>query len=115
MSGQERRQRTRFDMEIPISIRMLQIPRTQAHTGVTANISATGLYLASELPLEVGTPLEISLLMPERVTGKPACEWRCRGRVVRVQPPGDRDKNLGVAVVFQYYEVVAGEGARFQN
>lgn len=53
--------------------------------------------------------------MPERVTGKPACEWRCRGRVVRVQPPGDRDKNLGVAVVFQYYEVVAGEGARFQN
>ncbi|MFI5091929.1 MAG: PilZ domain-containing protein [Candidatus Acidiferrales bacterium] len=115
MSGQDRRQRARFDMEIPLSIRTLEIPRTRARTGKTKNISATGLYLASDLPLEVGAPLEISLLMPEQVTGKPACEWCCRGRVVRVQPPDERHENPGAAVEFHYYEVVDRKGARFQN
>jgi hypothetical protein len=115
MSGQERRQRTRFDMEILLSIQTLEIPRTRARTGTTENISATGLFLASDLPFEMGAPLEISLCMPEQVTGKPACEWCCRGRVVRVQPRDECHEKPGAAVEFQYYEVIVRDGARFQN
>ena len=115
MSGQERRQSTRFDMEILLSIRTLEIPRSLARAGMTENISATGLFLASDLPFEIGAPLEISLCMPERVTGKPQCEWRCRGRVVRVQAQDEQHEKPGAAVVFQYYEVVARDRARFKN
>jgi hypothetical protein len=72
MSEQERRQCTRFDLEILLTIRTLELPRTRARIGITENISATGLYLGSDLPFEMGAPLEISLRMPEQVTGKPA-------------------------------------------
>jgi hypothetical protein len=115
MSEQERRQCTRFDLEILLSIQTLELPRTRVRTGKTENISATGLYLASDLPLELGAPLEISLRMPERVTGKPACEWCCRGRVVRVQMRDEHHERPGAAVVFHYYEVVIGEESRFEN
>ena len=115
MSGGERRQTTRFDIGILLSIQTLEIPKTLARTGITENISATGLYLASDLPFEIGAPLEISLCMPERVTGKPACEWCCRGRVVRVEVRDERHRKPGAAVEFQYYEVIAREGARFKN
>jgi len=111
MNEQERRQRTRFDLKIPLFIRPLKAPRTEEHAGVTENISATGLFLASDLALEVGAPLEISLQMPERVTGKPLCEWCCRGRVVRVQCRDERHEKPGAAVAFQYYEVVARDVA----
>jgi len=49
------------------------------------------------------------------VTGKPPCEWRCRGRVVRVQAQDEQHEKPGAAVVFQYYEVVARDRARFKN
>jgi hypothetical protein len=63
----------------------------------------------------MGTPLEISLHMPERVKGKPACEWCCWGRVVRVQQRDEQHAKPGAAVVFHYYEVVIGEGTRYEN
>jgi hypothetical protein len=115
ISAEERRQCTRFDLEILLTIRMLESLRTRARIGITENISATGLYLASDLPFEMGAPLEISLRMPERVTGKPACEWCCRGRVVRVQKRDKQHARPGAAVVFHYYEVVIAEGARYEN
>jgi hypothetical protein len=42
MSERERRQCTRFDLEILLSIQTLELPRTRARTGKTENISATG-------------------------------------------------------------------------
>jgi c-di-GMP-binding flagellar brake protein YcgR len=85
MNGRERRQSARVDLAILLTIQTLEIPKSAALMGLTENISATGVYLASDSPFEMGTRLEISLRMPEIVMGKPACEWCCRGRVLRVQ------------------------------
>jgi hypothetical protein len=49
---------------------------------VSTNISSTGLYFASATPLEVGTPIEILLRMPEewlasrRANGFVGAVWR---------------------------------------
>jgi hypothetical protein len=115
MTQNDRRHLTRFDMEIPLSIRVVETPETQTHMGVSSNISASGLYLTTDLRLKVGAPVEISMRMPEEVTGKPANEWRCRGRVVRVEPRDLRKARQCVGVELQYYEVIDGPGARFQN
>ena len=115
MRERERRQSERIELEILLTIQTLETPKSAARVGMTENISATGLYLASDFPFEIGAPLEISLRMPERVTGKPACEWCCRGRVVRVQARDEQHAKPRAAVVFHYYDVVAGEGTRFKN
>jgi hypothetical protein len=115
MRGRERRQTERLDLEILLTIQTVETPNSAARMGMTENISATGLYLASDFPFEVGARLEISLRMPESVTGKPACEWCCRGCVVRVETRDEQHARHRAAVVFHYYEVVAGEGARFKN
>jgi len=115
MRERERRQSERIELEILLTIQTLETPKSAARMGMTENISATGLYLASDFPFEMGARLEISLRMPESVTGKPACEWCCRGRVVRVQARDEQHAKPRTAVVFHYYDVVAGEGARFKN
>jgi len=115
MTQNDRRHLTRFDMEIPLSIRVVETPETQTHMGLSLNISASGLYLTTDLQLKVGTPVEISMRMPEQVTGKPSNEWRCRGRVVRVEPRDSCKAKPSAGVEFQYYEVIDGPGARFQN
>ena len=110
----DRRQTARFDMEIPVSIRPLDSPEMAARMAVSSNISSTGLCLATDLPAVVGMPVEVSLRMPQQVTGRPSQEWRCRGQVVRVQPRDVGHDKASVGVQFQYYEVRGGR-ARFEN
>jgi hypothetical protein len=115
MSGNDRRQTARFDLEIPLSIRRIELPETPARIAVSSNVSVSGLCMETDLLLEVGTPVEISLRMPHQVTGNPSREWRCRGQVVRVQPRDLSHDHPSVGVQFQYYEVLRGDGARFEN
>jgi len=102
-------------MEIPLSIRQIGFPDEPARMALSSNISASGLYVATDLPLKTDTPVEISMRMPQQVTGKPPKEWRCMGRVVRVEPRDLRHEKPCVGVEFQYYEVISGPGARFEN
>ena len=78
----------------------------------TADISKSGLRIICDLPLAIGTPVEIFLRMPEEVMGEAPHEWCCRGRVVRVSDDSagsnaDNDHPIrSVAVKFHYYEVL---------
>jgi hypothetical protein len=115
MSGNDRRQTVRFDVEIPLSIRRIEWPETPARIAVSSNVSVSGLCVETDPPLELGTPVEISFLMPRQITGNPSHEWRCRGQVVRVQPRDLSHNHPCVGVQFQYYEVLQGDGALFEN
>jgi hypothetical protein len=115
MTQNDRRKTVRFDMEIPLSIRTVEMPDEPPRMALSSNISASGLYVATDLPLKKDAPVEISMRMPQQVTGKPPREWRCVGRVVRVELHDLRHTKPCVGVEFQYYEVIAGPGARFQN
>jgi hypothetical protein len=44
--------------------------------------------------------------MPKEITGKPATEWRCTGRVVRLGPVDTPRGKLGVGVQFDCYEIL---------
>jgi PilZ domain len=81
---------------------------------LSSNISVSGLYLATDLPLKVGAPVEIAMRMPEEVTGKPSSDWLCRGQVVRVEAEELPNEKHCVGVAFQYYEVI-GPGAYSHN
>ena len=105
MKRTDPRQTARFDLEIPVSIRLLESLETPAHMAVSSNLSSAGVCLTTDLPVEIGMPVEVSLRMPQQVTGRPSQEWCCRGQVVRVQPRDVADDQPFVGVQFQYYEV----------
>lgn len=106
MERMGRRQTVRFQLSVPFWIRLPKSPDTPARLVEASNISATGLYFVTDLPLQVGTPVEITLRMPEVVVGKQSREWRCRGQVVRVKLGRLPDGKPGIGVEFQYYEVL---------
>jgi hypothetical protein len=73
------------------------------------NLSARGIYFATDLCLEKGTTVEVQLRMPAEVTGLPASEWRCTGHVVRTELVRLPKGNTGVGVQFDFYEVSRSE------
>jgi hypothetical protein len=109
MRGKGRRQTPRFELRIPLSIRPLDAAEAPARIVRTSNISATGLYFISNLPLEVGTPVEMFLQVPEEVLGTSPRNWCCKGRVVWIDGSDRSHATQGVGVEFQYYEVLEDE------
>ncbi len=107
MQESDRRHTPRFDLRIPLSIQPLDSSGTPTKQVVSSNISSRGVYFATDLPLRVGTPLQMTLRMPEEVVGKPSREWCCSGRVVRVHPNGSSHDKLGIGVVIDWYEVLS--------
>ncbi len=70
------------------------------------NLSEGGTFFATDMPLLIGSALEILLKMPEEISGKPTMEWRCTGHVVRFQPIDISQGKLGVGVQFDCYEIL---------
>jgi PilZ domain len=105
MTRTERRLAERFDLKIPLRVRIAK-PSTLEHTTESLNISKRGIYFATDLPLSKGTPVHLTFEMPQQVTHKPASEWRCTGHVVHVQPNSSAKGATYVGVRFDCYEVL---------
>jgi Tfp pilus assembly protein PilZ len=75
------------------------------------DLSENGAFFVTDVPIPIGSAIEILLKMPEEVTGKPAAEWRCSGRVVRLQPVDTPQGKTGVGVEFDYYEILRSKAA----
>jgi PilZ domain len=106
MKPGERRYTPRLRLRIPITVRSLDSGETSARIVQSDDVSARGIYFATDLPLKVGAPVQLIMRMPEEIAGRSLPEWRCHGRVVHVDtddvPPGE--SRVGVEI--QYYEVV---------
>lgn len=72
----------------------------------SVNLSETGTLFNTDMPVAIGSELEILLKMPEEITGKPSTEWRCAGHVVRLQSGGGPKGTIGVGVEFDYYQIL---------
>ena len=105
MTVTERRLATRFDFKLPLCVR---IPKSAApeQCAESLNISARGIYFVTDLPLQKGTPVQLTFEMPEEVSHKPASEWHSTGHVVHVQPSRSPEGAIGVGVAFDCYEVL---------
>jgi hypothetical protein len=104
MKLSDRRLAQRFSLPIPLYIRgwKSQAPEQKVES---TNISECGVYFETDTPQRVGAMMQIRLEMPKEITGAPTVEWRCTGKVTRVQPASSPGALLGVSVRFDYYEV----------
>ncbi len=102
--GRDRRSCIRHDVSTALRIRAWKKDVAE-HRAQSINVSFRGIYFATKTALCEGEIVEVFLKMPEEVTGEPATEWRCTGRVVRVEPPVSPAGKLEIGVQFYCYDV----------
>ena len=87
----DRRQARRHRLAVPIEL--------EQRTGLTRNISTSGLFFETDSSFPVGATINFSLLLEHADPGGPF-RLRCQGEVMRVEPG---DGTVGVAVRFTSY------------
>ena len=104
MKLSDRRLAHRFSLAIPLYFRAWksQAPEQKVES---INLSECGVYFETDTPPREGAMIQVRLDMPKEITGHPTDEWRCAGKVVRIQPANPLGLLLGVSVRFDYYEV----------
>lgn len=97
----------RFPLQLPITIESGKSPKR--HKGTTANVSAAGVYITSDVAFEIGSKIEFEITLPALVIGTQRdVEIRCRGRVVRIEATRENKKapKRGLACVIDNYKFI---------
>jgi len=106
----ERRTTRRYDLSLPIIIRVPTERALDTKQGKTRDVSTRGLYFVIEQDLEAGSELDITLTLPAEITHGTEVFVRALGKVVRVeQRLEDGNTRMGVAAVIERYDIIRGE------
>ncbi|HKV03617.1 MAG TPA: PilZ domain-containing protein [Candidatus Acidoferrales bacterium] len=109
----ERRMARRYDLSLPVNIRMPINREPKLHAGQTRDISTRGVYFTVEKDLIPGSEVDFTLTLPAEITRGAEVFVRAHGRVVRVDKRSDDDhETIGVAAVIERYDIIRGEGSR---
>src|ERR1700749_4415036 len=106
----ERRMARRYDLSLPVNVRLPIHQEPGMHGGQTRVISTRGVYFTMQQDLAPGTAGDFPTTLPAEITrGAEVCV-RAPGRVVRVDKQhDDNPENVGVAAVIQRYDIIRGE------
>jgi hypothetical protein len=108
----ERRTARRYDLSLPVVIRVPIEKEASSRTGKTRDISTRGLYFTIDQDLGDGAELDITLTLPSDVTRGSEVFIRAMGKVVRVDKrPENGSTQVGVAAVIERYEIIRNEPA----
>jgi hypothetical protein len=107
----ERRMARRYDLSLPVSIRLPINREPGAHNGHTRDISTRGVYFTMQKEMSPGTELDFTLTLPAEITRGTEVFIRAHGRVIRVDKHQDEQHQaVGVAAVIERYDIIRGEG-----
>jgi len=108
----ERRTARRYDLTLPISIRLAAETLVTKQNGTTRDISTRGLYFVVTNDLEAGSDLDITLTLPAEITRGGDVLVRAQGKVVRVERRlEDGESRMGVAAVIERYDIIRSQPA----
>ena len=109
----ERRTARRYDLSLPVIIRVPTERQIDSQEGKTRDISTRGLYFVIEQDMEAGSELDITLTLPAEITHGTEVFVRALGKIVRVERRNeDGTVRMGVAAVIERYDIIRGEAAR---
>jgi len=115
MNSSERRIDTRVNVRVPLRFRALNNPGSTEQTAQSENISQRGLYFMTSVPLKIGTPVEVSLRMPQELSGRVASDVKCVARVVHVRQSSSPDGLSGIGLHIERYEAKASVRERWAS
>src|SRR6201985_3671323 len=109
----ERRLARRYDLSLPVNVRLPITREPGTHDGQTRDISTRGVYFIMEKELTPGTEVDFTLTLPAEITRGSEVFVRAHGRVVRVdKQTDDNHESTGVAEAIERYEIIRGDGTR---
>ncbi len=108
----ERRSARRYDLSLPVIIRVPLDSETQSRNGNTRDISTRGVYFTVDQDLTAGAELDITLTLPAEITRGTEVFVRAQGKVVRVEKKQNvGHDHIGVAAVIERYDIIRGKSA----
>ncbi len=108
----ERRAARRYDLSLPVIIRLPIQKEVPSRNGKTRDISTRGVYFTIDHELTAGAELDITLTLPAEITRGTEVFVRAQGKVVRVERRQENgSERLGVAAVIERYDIIRGESA----
>ena len=106
----ERRIARRYDLSLPVIIRVPTERIADSQRGKTRDVSTRGVYFVLDQDLEAGSDLDITLTLPAEITHGSDVFVRALGRIVRVEKRlEDGNTRMGVAAVIERYDIIRGE------
>ena len=103
----ERRTAQRYDLSVPVLVRVSTEKAELARTGKTRDISTRGIYFMIDNYLASGAELSLTMTFPAEVTGDSDVFIRRKGTVVRVDNRfGNSGQFVGIAAEFERHEIV---------
>ena len=106
----ERRMARRYDLSLPVTVRLPINREPGSHNGQTRDISTRGVYFTMQKDLAPGMELDFTLTLPAEITRGTEVFVRAHGRVVRVdRRKDDQIPDIGVAAVIERYDIIRGE------
>lgn len=97
----ERRSQTRKPVRMPVKVRH---PDGSEQSGLTRDLSSTGIFLYSDSGFEAGAKLELVIMLPPGLGMGPGGWTLCQASVVRVEE--GTDKGVGVAATLDRIELL---------
>lgn len=109
----ERRTARRYDLSLPVNIRLPVNREPKSHGGHTRDISTRGVYFMTRRELAPGTEIDFTLTLPTEITRGSEVFVRAHGRIVRVDKRVEEgQEDVGVAAVIERYDIIRGEGSQ---
>jgi PilZ domain len=109
---QDHRTARRYDLSLPIAIRVPLEKNAISRSGKTRDISARGVYFTISNNLNAGTELNLTMTLPAEVTGGTEVLIKTTGTIVRVDKRhGNGDQMVDVAAIFEMYAIVRNRAA----
>ena len=102
-SQQEKRSARRFALRIPVSVARGE-RMDQSEPAQLRDVSARGICLYLDSPIEQGSPIAFTLTLPPEITLTESIRVQCVGRVVRID--GANNGKMAVAAVIEEYEFI---------
>jgi hypothetical protein len=115
MSSRERRIDTRVNICVPLRFRALNNPGATEQAAESENISQRGVFFMTAVPLKIGTPVELSLRMPQAIAGQVSSDVKCVARVVHVRQNAAPGGKLGIGLHIERYEAAASVRERWAS
>jgi len=109
----ERRLARRYDLSLPLNVRLPKSLEAGLHRGQTRDISTRGVYFMMDKDLAPGTEMDFTLTLPAEITQGTEVFVRAHGRVVRVDKrTEDNHEAIGIAAVIERYDIIRGDSFR---
>ena len=107
VSMTERRKARRYEVYLPVQVCMAKKRPIEFYIGQLRDVSRSGIYFHSNIPLEEGAGLELTFALPAEKARGNSVLVRASARALRSAPlPGEISPLYGVAATIDHIDFV---------